>query len=363
MPVLGAHSCWSAAGAGSPSRRRGVAIALLAMVVVVALAAPRAAAATAPDAAFTNTFASLSGAGWVGGDATNSVALPDGRDCWIFSDTITSASPAAVIFVHNSIVVTGNGPPKVIENPMPAPAANAYYWAGAARVRGRQIWEIAERMVQTGSGLWDYHLAGDYLAKLSISTWHTMSITPLPGTGNGTINWGVALLDYGPYTYIYGSEFRDSKQAGGLAGWMMHLARVAKGRLDTPWSYDTASGWKTNASAASRRLLGGVSPAFSVVNLGARRGIRLVSQQWPLGQEIDSWRAATPAGPFTKKHAIYNTGSMGPRTYTYNTLAHPEQTNTRGMLFSYNVNSWDALTSATASLYRPRFFRVPTSAL
>ena len=293
--------------------------------------------------------------GWVGGDATNSVALPDGRDCWIFSDTITSMSATGLTFAHNSIVITGHGRPRVITNPMPQPSPDSYYWAGAARVHGSQIWEIAERIVQTGPGLWDLQFAGDYLAKINISTWRLASITPLPDTA-GAINWGVAMLDHGPYTYIYGTETQ------GLSSWM-HVARVPKGQLDTPWSYYTPTGWTPNAAADSLRLLPGVAPAFSVIDLGAGRGIRVISQLPMMGQAIYSWHAASPVGPFTTKRTIYNTGSFGAQTYTYNTLAHPEQTTNGQMLFSYNVNSYDALSPANATLYRPRFFRVPLSQL
>ena len=338
------------------SRLRARTVVLLcALLSLAALSVPHTATAAGPDSVFTNTFASLSGSGWVGGDATNSVALPDRRDCWIFSDTITSSSAAGLTFAHNSIVVTGRGAPQVIANPMPQPSPNAFYWAGAARVEDAQVWEIAERIVQTGPGLWDFHFAGNYLARINIADWRLASITPLAGT-TGPINWGVAMLDNGPYTYIYGSESQ------GLSSWM-HIARVPKGRLDAAWDYYTSSGWSAQRSHRLTRLLPGVAPAFSVIDLGAGRGIRVITQQPMMGQAIYSWRAATPVGPFTTRHTIYNTGNYGPRTYTYNTLAHPEQTADGHMLFSFNVNSFDALTPTDTTLYRPRFFRVPLSEL
>ena len=82
-----------------------------------------------------------------------------------------------------------------------------------------------------------------------------------------------------------------------------------------------------------------------------------------MGQAIYSWHAASPDGPFTMRRTIYDTGGFGTRTYTYNTLAHPEQTTHGQMLFSFNVNSFDALTPTNATLYHPRFFRVPASEL
>lgn len=341
---------------GSEAHRPMRAVALLcALLSIAALAVPHTAVATSPDTMLTHMFASLSGSGWVGGDGANSVALPDGRDCWIFSDTITSSSAAGLTFAHNSIVVTGGGRPQVIDNPLPQPSPNEFYWAGAARVHDAQIWEIVPEIVQTGPGLWDFHFAADYLAKINITTLKPTSITPLQGTA-GTINWGVAMLDHGPYTYIYGSESQ------GLSSWM-HIARVPKGRVDLPWSYDTSLGWKPNAAAASRRVLPGVAPVFSVVDLGAGRGISVITQQPMMGQAIYSWHAASPTGPFSMKRRIYTTGSFGARTYTYNALAHPEKTADGQMLFSFNVNSFDALSPANATLYRPRFFRIPLSEL
>ncbi len=357
MAVPWAHLCWSAAWNGSWFRtRRGRFAIARAFAVGVVLAAPPVAVAAGPDAVFTNAFASLGGAGWVGGDATNSVALPDGRDCWLFSDTIVSVSAAGLRFAHNSLVITGQGRPVVIDDPMPSPSPGSYFWAGAARVHGGEVWEIAERIEQTGSGLWDFHLAGDYLARIRIADWRLVALTPLPGTGAGQINWGVAMLDRGAYTYIYGTETQ------GLASWL-HVARVPRGRLDLPWSYDTPSGWRTGTPTGSLRLLDGVAPAYSLITLPQGGGIRLISQQPLMGQVIDSWHAATPTGPFTDAHPIYTTPSYGRRTYTYNTLAHPEHTTPTGILFSYNVNSYDPLTPADATLYRPRFFRVPVSAL
>ena len=155
------HRAASAVGAhGLRTHLRARTLVLLVALLSFATVPARSAAAAAgPDSAYTNLFASLSDAGWVGGDATNSVALPDGRDCWIFSDTITSMSVTGLTFAHNSIAITGRGRPRVIADPMPQPSPDSYYWAGAALVHGSQIWEIAERIIQTGPGLWDLQFA------------------------------------------------------------------------------------------------------------------------------------------------------------------------------------------------------------
>ncbi len=278
--------------------------------------------------------------------------LPDGRSAWLFSDTITASTRNGLRFVHNSIVITGQGRPRVIARPLPPLADGSYFWLGAARVQRGELWVLAQRIVQTGSGLWDFHLAGTWLARINVARWRLISLRPV-AEARCPVNWSIAVFDSGPHTYIYGLE------TDGLTRWL-HVARVPRGRLDLPWRFYTGRGWATS-SRASTRVLSGVS-AVSMLDLG-RRGLRLVSQQPTLGRVVNSWRARSPVGPFTNKRTIYDTGSFGARTYTYDTLAHPQHTAGGTMLFSFNVNSYDFLTAQTACLYRPHFFRVPLDAM
>jgi hypothetical protein len=327
--------------------------ALIGLLIALALvSSPAASSPGYPDMSAYRWFTSLASSGWVGGDGTRSVRLPDGRSAWLFSDTIAASSRAGLRFVHNSIVITGQRRPHVILNPLPSLADGSYFWPGAARVRGSKVWVLAQRIVPTGPGLWDFHLAGIWLGQIDISRWRLVSLRPVAQT-TCQINWSSALFDSGPHTYIYGLE------TNGLARWL-HVARVPRGRLDLRWRFYTGTGWTAN-SQTSARVLGGVS-VVSMLDLGSR-GLRLVSQQPVLGRIVYSWHARSPVGPFTIKRAIYDTGSFGERTYTYDTLAHPQRASCGTILFSFNVNSYDFLTPKTASLYRPHFFRVALTAM
>lgn len=331
---------------------RGILI-LTALLVVLALAtAPDLSNSAYPDSTLTRVFSSLAGSGWIGGDINGSVHLPDGRMAWLFGDTVTALWGKRVHLVHNSILVTGHGRPRVIANPIPPLADGSFIWPAGARVEGTQVWVLCQRIIQTGPGLWDFHLAGTWLGRIDIRSWRLVSLRPVVGDGSRT-NWSGGLFDSGPYTYIYGVE------AEGVRSWL-HVARVPSGRLDLPWRFYTAHGWAPDPSA-STRLLAGVS-VVSMLDLGSR-GLRLVSQQPVLGRIVWSWRASSPIGPFTNRHAIYDTGSFGKRTYTYNALAQPQAPVNGTILFSFDVNSYDYLNPTTASLYRPRFFRVPLTAI
>lgn len=290
--------------------------------------------------------------GFVGGDIGGSVRLPDGRTVWFFGDTITSCSPKGPHFVHNAIVLTDRGHPRVIASVLPDLRDGSFFWPAAARAEGGHVWVLAARVALTGAGLWDFRPVGTWLARMDVAGWHLDLLRPVAG-GVEQINWSAALFDRGPYTYVYGVE------ADGRSSWL-HVARVPRGRLESRWRFYARSRWSAEPSA-SVRVLEGVS-AVSVLDLG-HRGLRLTSQQSSMGRTVYSWRAETPVGSFTGRRKIFDTGAFGERTYTYNAVAHPQYTMRATVLFSFNVNTYDFLTSSTASLYRPHFFRVSVSEL
>ena len=70
-----------------------------------------------PDLILDRLFTAYGNQGghWTGGDRTASVALPDGRIVWLFSDTFLGpvnpdhSRPGTAPFVHNSMVVERDG--------------------------------------------------------------------------------------------------------------------------------------------------------------------------------------------------------------------------------------------------------------
>src|SRR4051812_22896963 len=82
------------------------------LAIVAWLLCPSAAPAQPVVAArLTAGFASMNGAGWTGGDAAWSARLPDGRDVWLFGDTMLGGVQSSgrrdprTPMVRNSIVV------------------------------------------------------------------------------------------------------------------------------------------------------------------------------------------------------------------------------------------------------------------
>ena len=92
----------------------------------------------------------------------------------------------------------------------------------------------------------------------------------------------------------------------------------------------------------------------------------LIHSQELLGRKILARTARSPAGPWSEPKVLYE--CPGPladkRLMAYSAKAHPELSREGELLVSYCVNSsdfWHMLSDA--SIYRPRFIRVPLSAL
>jgi hypothetical protein len=346
-------------------------VAASALLCALALPARGGAQPIATADAFTNVFGSLSPSGWLGGDGTASVALPNGRIAWLFSDTITgTTATGAVTWTHNSLVITGPaGKPRVIRGPLPSRPDGSYFWLESGRLNASQVWVPAMHMVNTGTGLYDFRCNDTWLAKINLSNWTLASLRALPNTQTtlGT-TWGVGLFDYAGATYIYGIEGTGSGLASAS---YLHIARVPLGRLDSPWSFYTGRGWSPNPKASARVYVNGpgssLSEALSLINRG-NTGVRLISQQSMFGSQIHSWRSPGPVGPFTDQKTIYDTQRVWntahwKNTYTYNALAHPEQAGNGTILFSFNVNVFANMNASLAPAYRPRFFRLPINVL
>lgn len=81
-------------------------------------------------------------------------------------------------------------------------------------------------------------------------------------------------------------------------------------------------------------------------------------------QVIASW-APRPEGPFTERTPLFSmdsSGTKGTQVYAYNAHEHPEWRRGNTVLVSYNVNSFDSdELYRDASIYRPRFVRIPVS--
>jgi len=307
------------------------------------------------------------GGQWTGGDDTASVALPDGRVAWLFSDTylgkvsVDHSRPRESAFVHNTIVVQQGVQPVRTLRGGPAdhpaalvapPTADEYYWAQDGVVEGESLRVFYDRYRRDGTGLWDFTLVGSVLATFGLPGLNLERVTALP-LGD-RIGWGSAVLGDGGFTYVYGAE------RVGDALRFAHVARAPAGGLDGAWEFWTGSDWSTSVDR-SARLLSGVGTSYSVQRAGDRYVLLTTEGNLLFNPSIVAYTAPAPTGPWGAPLQLDTPAEAAPgsSTVSYDARLHPELARPGKLLISYNVNSLDAATAySDARVYRPRFVEV-----
>jgi hypothetical protein len=300
---------------------------------------------------------------WTGGDGTYSVALPDGRVVWMFSDTFlgtvnpNGTRPISTPLINNDFVLqrgraliqTLHG--GTVDHPtsLILPIDASWSWVGDATVEGDRLRQFVSTFIRTGPGMWDWYWSGTEIATFSLPDLILLGTAAVP-VANG-VDYGAGLLEDGEFTYLYGVEDNQVVK-------YLHVARARGGNVLGSWDFWDGAGW-SNDPGDSARVLSGVSNSLSVIRW--RNAFVLVTQDSavPFSSEIVAYVSCSPQGPFSDRTHLYTTPETGGNLFTYNALAHPEFTNAQGVLLSYNVNSFalgDIYRDVT--IYRPRFIRV-----
>jgi hypothetical protein len=310
---------------------------------------------------------------WTGGDTTNSVPLPDGRNLWIFSDTflgtvtpqLTRAPWPETPLVNNSIVIEKHGQLKrtlvggTLDNPaaLVTPAdPSHWFWQADGTVENNSLRIFEAEWQHTGSGIWDFAPVGNSIASFSLPDLKLESVTPAPSLGaGGPIYWGAGIMEEGDWTYVYGSEDHGAHK-------LLHVARVQEGELldSQAWQYWTGSSWSSDP-LQSAPLLDGIENEISVTHVST--GYMLVTMDGAsfFGNQIYAYFSCSPNGPFGDQTPLYAAPDVGTRgfVFVYNAHLHPELSRDGTFLITYNENSFTAQDLYDdVNVYRPRFIRV-----
>jgi hypothetical protein len=349
-------------------------VALLALVSALVAASggpgrPRTALAV-PDHALDTLWTNYGDEGghWTGGDRTASVALPDGRIVWLFSDTFLGpvnpdhSRPGTAPFVHNSMVVERDGKlgptltsgtaarPGSLVN---VPGGIGQYWVGSATVEGNQLRVLYNLLVPQGNQALQIRAAGTALATFALPSLTLVDLHTLPLSADTA--WGSSILTDGDWTYIYGSEHNGDGPK------YAHVARVPRDGLSGAWQFWTGRTWSDRESD-SARLLSGVGTAYSVVRTGSRYVLVTMDTNLTFNPSLVVYQADTPTGPFGPPTVLLvapEAGQHGRPIIVYDATVHPELGDAGRLVVSYNVNSLDPEDDlADVAVYRPRFVDV-----
>jgi fibronectin type 3 domain-containing protein len=320
-----------------------------------------------------NTYGNQGGH-WTGGDETVSVALPDGRIAWLFSDTFLGtvnsdySRPANTPLIHNCIVVqqgstlttltggTASAPTSLVGAATDGNANDAGYWVDDAFVFNNQLEVFYTHYQHTGSGTLDIKQVATAIAVFSLPALSLQSLTQL--NVGASLKWGTAVLDQSDYTYVYGAE-----DAG--ANKYLHLARAPHGQVlsagsnpTSAWQFWTGSGWSSSESN-STRIMSGVGDGFSVAKINQQYVLVTQDTNLIFNPNLAAYTATTPMGPFGNQAYLYKTPEATGNDITYDARLHTELGSATKLVISYNVNSLQASDNyADVRIYRPRFIDV-----
>ena len=320
-----------------------------------------------PDLLFNRLF-TRPGRGWTGGDGTLSIGLPDGRSVWLFGDTFLGhvrpdgSRPPDSPLIRNCLVVqngeylttlhggTTRDPTAFLVPQDPA----AWFWPGDGIVCGDRLLVFYHRFRQVAPGMWGWAWDGTVIATLQLPALALVAVSPRD-EDNG-VAYGSALLEWGPWIYIYGTETRGVLKH-------LHVARAPRQHLEAAWQFWTGRQWSPDAQA-SRSVLAGVSSQFGVVPLAMGFGLVTMDERTPFSNQVVLYRAAAPTGPWQGPADIYQAPEADGAIAAYNPFVHLQFGHAEGYLISYNLNDVhdpDRL-YGDAALYRPRFIRADLDA-
>lgn len=244
----------------------------------------------------------LTGYGWASGDNDVSVALPDGRTAWIFSDSFLGWPNPSEHYLREGTMINNliveestdgklttiyNGTQSQPRTLVTSPSGNVY-WVGDGIIEDGKLRVIYNEW----RGL-DYNNSAG-VATISLSTLKPERTIVTSYKGPYIPN---ALLQDGDYIYIYlearSGLSRNTRIARVPAG-ALHLSRTA-------WEfYSISNTWVSDYTKAKTMI---PAPAASVRKLG--EGNYVMSAVPNLSREFALWFAPTPYGPWGNKKVIY----------------------------------------------------------
>jgi hypothetical protein len=318
-------------------------------------------------------FSHQFGPGWVAGDAAYSTALPDGREAFVFSDTVIGRARP-----NGSASITGLAPNSELVGTL---AHLTSHYGGTfrspeplipdSRGHGHQ-WQVASTYVEKGKQLvfvneFVPHVApfGRFtgrsaIAVLSLSPEGTPTFHSTTRLAGGLLDqWGNAVLRGASYTYVYGTV--SDTATGTFYG--MKVARVPRGRSLRlhAWRYWNGSSWVAGEAHAATIHTG--NELTGVMAAKGHAGYEAVSIPGLLADRtVDLSYSCSPQGPWSRPTAVYSIPQVRHlrAEIAYIPTFHPELSGNSGIVVSFNLDTLDGLSPLKRDIhaYQPQFLRL-----
>ncbi|HLX70194.1 MAG TPA: DUF4185 domain-containing protein [Verrucomicrobiae bacterium] len=325
--------------------------------------------------------------GWVGGDGAFSVALTPERTLWLFSDTwigeVHDGKRTNVRMVNNTLglqdgrgaksklqfVVRRNAEGRAVAFLTPEDK-HGWFWLQAGACVDQQLFMFLAQIETTGAGgAFGFRQVGQSLGIVTnplapplewrVEQHKLPCVEFTPGRHR---TFGAATLVDGGYVYIYGTD--EGVRHGTLERYLT-VARAPTNRVAdfSAWRYYASGQWSADYREATR-LVGGMASECSVSFLPKLGKYVLVYTDQGLSPKILARTSRTPWGDWSEPVTIYRCTEMSDKgVFCYAAKAHPSQGADDVLMISYVANAYEVgQVIADASLYWPRFVRVPLAA-
>ncbi|NQU33507.1 MAG: DUF5005 domain-containing protein [Bacteroidetes bacterium] len=321
-----------------------------------------------PDSTF-NTLLRTENGGWVAGDATYSLELPDGRTLWLFGDSFigtvnpdSSLAPGASMIRNCAVLQSGdtmtalyqgtfNDPIDFVETNTPD---STWYWPEHGIVEDDTLKIVfSEFGTNGGTSGWNFEYRNAYVVSFTYPEIEFVEQIQLPYFELNGVMYGDRIMNFDDYTYIYGRK--EENPSNNIPS--VHLARSNVGDLLGDWEFYDGNNWFAEPEVSKKLTDHPVSQQFGVFQHQDK--FVMITQEIWLGTKIYSLVANQPEGPWSNVTVLYETPYPFPDMLTYNAYPHPQFDENNELLISYNSNGdfWQLFNNI--ELYRPNFFRIP----
>ena len=326
--------------------------------------------------------------GWLGADAAYSIPLADGRDVWIFGDTLYGTDRVVEGHdprqVHNSLGIStcdkgGNWRLNYVikhdrqghaESYFSPADPNHWYWALDGFVANGDLWVTllcVRHAKQASPWAMDFETCGSDLAQVSHldrdpQNWD-VTIHPLVADGVKAYPSASTVVDDG-YAYLFALYESGSRP--------LLATRIPIKGLDSPQKnlqYLASDGsWKPGFDPAQAKpvMTNGATELSIRYHPDHNEWAAVLLKPEGFSDEVILRTAPDLTGPWTAGTAVYHIPEMQPgpkrdkNVFCYAGKEHPEFESSRDMVFTYVCNTMDVpgLVS-NRNIYHPQVIRIP----
>ncbi len=321
---------------------------------------------------FFHRFSSVEN-GWIAGDATISLLLPDNNTLWLFGDSFIGTkgdnyafSPSKSRMINSSAIIQHeetffahyNGNIETVSSLIPADGDN-FFWPQHATIENDTIKILAIKVIPEDNGTigFNFRTERTYLSRFSYPELKHISTEPIPFFTNTDIRFGAHILKKDTYIYIFG--VKDTSACG--LNWSLPILARTKKSISEPWEFYAGQGkWSKNQDDI--KTIGDRPMSESYFILEKDEKFYLIMHEiWTVG-ELYIIEANDITGPFNRassggKENKFCVIPSHNNNFTYNLFAHPHfKNNDDEILISFNVNTSDfASIYSDSRNYRARF--------